>query len=149
MYVNTVCLYLNAGCTRQALGIADHAHVICVLLQVSIGGGAAVETWQAVLLCLHTAADVAAGEGLVTHRDRPLLALWVRADGADGKETCVADIATEPAGTLAPTCVCVYVCMSVWVYECMSMCACVCEYVWMCACVCEYVCMCVHACVHT
>ena len=98
-----------------------------------------METWQAVLLCLYTAADVAAGEGLVTHRDRPLLALWVRADGADGKETCVADIATEPAGTLAPTCVCVYVCMGVCVYECMSTCACVCE----------YVCMCVHACVHT
>ena len=98
-------VYLDTWCAGEALGVANHAHIVCVLFELGVSTGAAEETGEAFLFSLHPTASVATREGLVTHHPSPLLALRVHTHIADGQQSSVACGATETAGTLSTTCV--------------------------------------------
>ena len=97
--------YLDTRCAGEALSVADHTHVICVLFELGVSTGAPEKTGKALLFFLHPAAGVATREGLVTHHPSPLLALRVHTHVANGQQSRVARGATETTRTLSTTCV--------------------------------------------
>ena len=76
--------YLDTWCAGEALSVANHAHVVCVLFELGVSAGAAEEAGEALLFSLHSTAGVATREGFVTHHSSPLLALRVHTHVADG-----------------------------------------------------------------
>ena len=58
MYMYT---YLDAGGTRESLGVAHHAHVVSVLLQFAVVTSTSIQAGETLLLTFDPTAWVATG----------------------------------------------------------------------------------------
>ena len=96
-----MCTHLDTWSTGEPLRVTDHAHVVCILLQ--LGTVTAVETRQTHLFTFDPIASMATGKSLLTHLLSPAHALGIRAHIANRMEGSVTVGTTETTCTLAST----------------------------------------------